>query len=854
MKEQFQKDLIKSGFLHRPLPLYEEGALEKEWEKRCVLSKRAVYGKDTKIRPVHQGEGSIYCAADETGCQITVLTGKTVTYCWPEAMSPDGDCAFYGTVHAKFILDSENWENYNCLTFYIKPDCDGSRIVNMNLGVINEGAIKVPDEYYREGTHVVNLINHQWNRCCWEFGSMARDQITELDFSCRLNGKDTATGEDVRFLVKEVYLENTEAPEPDKGWFCKKDGTAYSSSGYFIKGDKTAITAMPVESFKIIDQTNGNIVLEGESRISTYHGEEYRILDFSALEQEGTYYIQAEEVKTGPFPVGEEVYEEALWKVLNFLFCERCGYPVPERHGRCHHDVTARYGDKILSFGGGWHDAGDMSQQLIHTAEVTLALLEMAEAVKKRAESKKETVTAKNKKGTVSAEIQKDTGDTKHIKEVAPAKDRKETTPGEDIKDTSPEGSKHMDFSVLLYERLVEEALWGLEFVIGSRFGDGYRATSAGLVRWTNGIIGDEDDENVRFHNHAFENLLCGGICAAAAGLLEESDRELSFKCLEIAKEDFAFGLERFKTVGMELPIMWEHTYSSSKSQYYALIVWSASLLYEKTGERQYGETAAEYGSYLLECQEVNEGRSGFCGFFYRDEQKKAIVHYSHQSREYMFVQAFERLCKTQPEHKDRQRWEHALFLYGGYIKKLMGYASPYRMLPAGIYHEEEIQDKETFGLLHLLVDYEAQKEHYKEQLKQGIPLKEGYYIRNFPVWFSFRGNTAIHLAMGMASAAVGGYFKDPGLVQAAKEQLYWISGKNPFHQSLIYGEGDRYAQQYAVMPGEMTGEIPVGIQTNEDEDIPYWPHNNNATYKEVWTSSACRWLFTLASVYRYDL
>jgi hypothetical protein len=802
VKEQFQKDLIKSGFLHRPLPLYEEGALEKEWEKRCVLSKRAVYGKDTKIRPVHQGEGSVYCDTDETGSQITVITGKTVTCCWPEAMSPDGDYAFYGTVHAKFILDRENWENYNCLTFYIKPDCDGSRIVNMNLEVINEGAIKVPDEYYREGTHVVNLINHQWNRCCWEFGSMARDQITELDFSCRLNGKDTATGEEVKFLVKDVCLESTEAPEPDKGWFCKKDGIAYSSSGYFIKGDKTAITAMPVAAFKIINQANGNIVLEGESRIGIYQGEEYRILDFSALEQEGTYYIQAGEVKTRPFPVKEEIYEEALWKVLNFLFCERCGYPVPERHGRCHHDVTARYGNKILSFGGGWHDAGDMSQQLIHTAEVTLALLEMAEVVKKR----------------------------------------------------SVEGGNKMDFSVILYERLAEEALWGLEFVIGSRFGDGYRATSAGLVRWTNGIIGDEDDENVRFHNHSFENLLCGGICAAAAGLLKESDRELAWKCLEIAKEDFNFGLERFKTVGMELPIMWEHTYSSSKSQYYALIIWSASLLYEKTGDKQYGEIAAEYGAYLLECQEVNDQGSGFCGFFYRDEQKKAIVHYSHQSREYMFVQAFESLCKTQPEHKDRQRWEHALFLYGGYIKKLMEFGSPYRMLPAGIYHEDEIQDKETFGLLHLLVDYEAQKEHYKEQLKQGIPLNNGYYIRNFPVWFSFRGNTAIHLATGMASAAVGGYFKDPELVQTAKEQLYWISGKNPFHQSLIYGEGDRYAQQYAVMPGEMTGEIPVGIQTNEDEDIPYWPHNNNATYKEVWTSSACRWLFTLASVYRYDL
>jgi hypothetical protein len=172
-------------------------------------------------------------------------------------------------------------------------------------------------------------------------------------------------------------------------------------------------------------------------------------------------------------------------------------------------------------------------------------------------------------------------------------------------------------------------------------------------------------------------------------------------------------------------------------------------------------------------------------------------------------------------------------------------------MIPAGLYHETEAEDKETFELLHLLVKHEDQKEHYIKQLEQGVSLGEGYYVKNFPVWFSFRGNTAIQLAMGMAAAQAGGYFKDRELLWLAKEQLYWFSGKNPFRQSLIYGEGDRYLQQYAVMPGEMTGELPVGIQTDRDEDIPYWPHNNNATYKEVWTSSACRWLWTLAAIYR---
>ncbi|MDF2543275.1 MAG: glycoside hydrolase [Herbinix sp.] len=807
MREQFQKDLVRSGFLHRPLPLHQEGALEKELESRTVLYRKTIWNKVSSLQPHHEGEGHI--RVDEIDEELVLsLTGKPITYCWPEAMSPDGDCAFYGTVHAKFQPNHENWEEFHCLTFWVKPECEGARIVNLNLGIKNEGNIKVPDEYYREGTHVVNLMNHQWNRCSWEFGSMARDVITELDFSCRLNGKDTSTGEEVCFRIKDITLETLAEPEPDKGWLCHRKGIAYSTSGYFLTGEKKAITAIKDDEFFIINDVNNEVIFEGTPDICYFQEQEYRILDFSDLSIEGNYRIQIGDTVTKAFSISEEVYEEALWKVLNFLFCERCGYPVPEKHGLCHQDVVARHGDKTISFGGGWHDAGDMSQQLIHTAEVAQALLEMANAVKERKLSGK---------GSVEYD------------------------------------QTDIDFTYLLYERLVEEALWGLEFTMKSRFGDGHRATSAGLVRWTNGMIGDEDDVEVRCHNHAFENLLCSGICVVASKLLKETDSELAWKCLEIAKEDYTFGIKRWDQVGMELPIMWEHTYSSSKSQYYALITWTSSLLYESTGIKEYGDTAVRYGNLLLHCQETEGKAAGFAGYFYRDEQKQTIVHYSHQSREYMFVQAFDQLCKSLPDHNDKPKWEKAMLLYGEYLKKLMQYASPYEMIPAGIYQEQEAQDKETFEILHLLVNHEEQKEHYINQLKQGVALGDGYYIRNFPVWFSFRGNTAIHLAMAKAAAIVGGYYKDAKLIQLAKEQLYWVSGKNPFRQSMIYGEGDRFAQQYAVMPGEMTGELPVGIQTNEDEDIPYWPHNNNATYKEVWTSSACRWLWTLASIYQGD-
>ena len=64
--------------------------------------------------------------------------------------------------------------------------------------------------------------------------------------------------------------------------------------------------------------------------------------------------------------------------------------------------------------------------------------------------------------------------------------------------------------------------------------------------------------------------------------------------------------------------------------------------------------------------------------------------------------------------------------------------------------------------------------------------------------------------------------------------------GKNPFGQSLIYGEGSNYPQLYTALPGETVGEIPVGMQSYFNEDAPYWPQFNTATYKEVWGFVGC--------------
>ena len=90
-------------------------------------------------------------------------------------------------------------------------------------------------------------------------------------------------------------------------------------------------------------------------------------------------------------------------------------------------------------------------------------------------------------------------------------------------------------------------------------------------------------------------------------------------------------------------------------------------------------------------------------------------------------------------------------------------------------------------------------------------------------------------------------WMKDKELKDIAEQQLFWVVGRNPFGQSMIYGEGSNYPQLYTALPGETVGEIPVGMQSYFNEDAPYWPQFNTATYKEVWGSSAARWLMLVS-------
>lgn len=760
---EWEKDVQTSLYVQRLLPLHKERSLEAEFAQKRVLRSLELTEFPSACQ---RGPGSVLTEADGF-----TLCASARGVCWPEGMPQNGDYTNWGQADVCILRGRADWSRMNRLRFDVLPFQAGAGHIVLNAAVILETA----DEYAREGETTFNLTCGQWQTCYYEFPELDMSKAKMIRFYALLNGCDTVMGEELRFRFRKIVLEEVECPEPSHGWACSR--LIVPLSGYLPNGAKTAVAPWAEPDDFSVTMEDGRLSFAGKAKKIVNEKGCFAHLDFSTITTPGNY-----ELRYGPWreriELREDLTRESLWRSVNFLYGERCGYAIPGRHSACHLDMAAHHGGVSVSYAGGWHDAGDVSQQTLQTGEVVQALLEAADRL-----------------------------------------------PTEDP----------------LAQRLVLEAEWGLDFLLRTRFGDGFRATSAGATRWTDNLTGNEDDVMVRVHDHPFENLMLSAIEALAARVLCRFRPALAKGVLPIAEADFHFGFKAYRERGMALPSFFEHSYGSGQSLYEAAVVYAAGQLYRANGDRTLLPVIVEHVERMLVCQETS---GPLPGAFYRDAKKNMLMHFNHQSREHLYMDALILAVTIFPEHP---QWIEAAQRYSDYLKALSHYGMPYGMLPAGLHRLDEPEQEASFRLIHLLVHYEREKVHYAAQLQAGIPLGDGRVVRMFPVWFSFRGNTAVHLSMGRAAATLGRYFQDETLMDIAREQLYWVLGKNPFAQSLQYGMGRRYASQYAVFPGELSGEIPVGIQTRGDEDEPFWPQGCNATYKEVWTSSVSRWLGLMA-------
>lgn len=686
----------------------------------------------------------------------------------------------WGTAGVIRNFENEDWNKFNRISIWIHPDCPGYYENWLEMRLFNEGFEKLPAPFAQEGENTILLRNNEWNHIVWEIGNVARDRITKLEISSWMAGNEPEAIDTLAYYFDDLVLEKVD-PEYIEGWNVWPGRISFSHTGYQSGASKSAIANnLKADEFRIVDQNSGQTVLSKPIQNVTSHLGTFQLLDFSEIQKSGSYFLEAGETITQPFRIDSDIWEETIWKALNFFYVERCGTSIPAVHGSCHRDWTCIHGDKSIVINGGWHDAGDFTQGLGNTGDAVYAMFSLAEKMHARGENPK------------------------------------------------------------LYERLLEEAQWGLDWILKTSFGDGFRNEGSINSRRTNGIIGDFDDVTSMAKNSPKTNFVASASEAIASRVLKERDPRLAAYSLKMAEADWQFAVEN---LNLNEESSSKATFSGSFDSGNVLHeIASAGILasvelWRATGNQRYANKAAELANVILESQQRKQPDWDIPinGFFYTSPAKDHILHYCHRGREQAPIVALTQLCEAFPDHPDWMKWYSGVTLYSEYLKTIAKYTEPYGVLPSSIYTDEE----------YLQVP-ESRQESFRKQVLNGIPLGKGHYLRLFPVWMDYRGHFGTILPKAQSLNNAARLRGDMESAKLAQHQLEWVVGRNPFSQSTMYGEGYDFTPLYTPSSGDIVGALPVGIQTRAESDIPYWPVQSTWTYKEVWVHPVTQWIWLM--------
>jgi hypothetical protein len=679
----------------------------------------------------------------------------------------------------------EDWSKYNRISLWVYPDVVGAPAISCSLILHNDGAHKLPDRY-NEGRHEsIILKNHMWNQIVWEIAPLDREQVTAVDFAYSLPKKFPDPGDRTILDIDRLELQTVMADHVE-GWDVASGKIAFSHSGYTTGTSKSAIASdLATPEFSIVNQQTGEVVLTKPVEQTTTQLGNYQTLNFSEVRKPGVYAIKAGDTLTRPFRIGDDAWNSSIWKAINFMYSERCGTEIPGIHGRCHQDIYTLHKDERIVVNGGYHDAGDLSATG-NTPGMVYAVLSLAESLKEQGQD--------------------------------PA----------------------------LTARLLEEARWGLNWVLKTRFGDGYRSTGQLVSYWTDGIMGTADDRFGHAVNNPEWNFRVSGVEALAARVLKESDPELANRSLTIAEEDWKYAVEGLKTA----PPLAEVYGAQDELERLSFGVVASVELYQATRDQRYADEAITLGDLVLASQErkLQRWTIPLTGYFYTSPKRENLFHRFHIGQEEEPIMALIRLCEAFPDHEKWMKWYSAAVLHSEYyLKPASAVDEPYEVLPAAVYRETEahlIPESKDWTPLRA-----ADRDAYLQEVRRGIPLGDGNYLRRFPVWFDFRGNSSVLLSQAKALSAAGQLRGDLQSEDLAQKQAQWLVGRNPFSASLMYGEGYDWTPLYSVRSGQMVGALPVGIETKGFDDAPYWPTQICWTYKEVWTQPVGQWIWLMQDI-----
>jgi hypothetical protein len=755
-----------------PLPVIEENSLMAKWEKKPVIEsvKLDDMEKDTGWKITGIGEMSYTNERSKDGkrslrFRTSMRDEEFYKKNRTEWGSFGGSQGGSSSVRLQFS-EPQDWSAYTRLSFWVYVHPTSMPTYSFNINLKNEGSPKNATTP-SSSHHIQDLKPGEWNHIMFEMHHLKRDRISEFVINQILRGHNPEEEGIVTYDIDQLELQKVNG-DYFEGWGVAPGKISFSHIGYRQDDPKIALAGEGAgNEFTIVSQEE-NVVFTGTVKEITTGKGKFSQIDFSDFKTPGFYFIKTGTISSQLFPIDNNVWIQPLFKALNFFFCERCGFNVPGVHLECHKDWQGFKGDVKKVINGGWHDAGDLSQGSWRTAMAALAMMNNLEKIEGKAEYTE------------------------------------------------------------LANRLRDEIAWGLEWLLKTRFGEGYHMSFSVMRIYTDNKIGTIDDVASPARNVPWENFLAAAVQCKASAMLEKSHPQLAADSKTAALED------------------WKAAYESRKKwdqADYREASWGATsslMLAAMTGDKKYLEHAAMFGNLIVKCQEQSfpEGIP-ITGYFYENTDRKIVIHNLHAAFEEAPLIALTMLCRELPRHENFKDWYTAVVLHSEYfMKRGAGYAAPYNHLPNSVWKESDV----------LAVTDSAMRADMLRQFNDGTKLKGEYVLRTFPIYRDglFHGNTNIHMSSSWALAEASRLRNDAEGMALVGQQLRWVFGNNPFSMSLMYGEGYDFAPHFAYCLKDLVGALPVGMDCMNG-DMPHWAATNNATSKEIWVEPVNRFMGTLA-------
>ena len=664
--------------------------------------------------------------------------------------------------------EPQDWSEYNRISIWLYIHPSSNQNYHLCFEINNEGTIYNTITPPR-ATFIHDLEAGSWQQIFWEIPHMPRNKVTRFSISQILIGYNYPDGDDpVTCDFDRLQLHRVDTDKYE-GWSTPEGKFAFSHIGYRPNDPKIALFSdADDKTFQLIDQNN-KIVFQGTVDVLKNKNGDFYQLDFSDFRNEGIYRLRCGTSVSNSFPINQDIWLDPLHSALNFYFCQRCGFDVPGIHSVCHEDWQGFHGDVKKIINGGWHDAGDLSQGHFRTAMGVFALMSNLE------------------------EVQKD---------------------------------KRLE---LLADKLRDEVVWGLEWLLKTRFGNGYHMSWSTNRIYTDNIIGTIDDVVSPAQNLTWENFFGAAVETKASQLFKDSHPEL-------AEETRIAAIEDWKAAVASREI-WERA-SYQEASWGAI---SSVFLYKLTKDAIYKEYAVKFGNLLLQCQEQSfPGGIPVTGFFYNSTGSRRIIQNDHASFNEAIMIAFRALCLEFPYDENWINWYSSAVIYSEFfIKQGSSISAPYNLVPNAVYRKSDI----------MAITDDVRRELSLKQYNDGTALNDEYVIRTFPIWRDalFHGATNTQLSATWALAEASLLRNDTEGIHLTGKQLQWVMGKNPFDQSLMYGVGYNFAPQFAYCTHNVVGSLPVGMDCLSGDE-PNWSSTNNATFKEMWIEPVSRFIGSVAA------